>query len=76
MDPELRQQALVALAAIVIGVLGWVLPARYNLLRLRRRWANLVSEQTNERIPKAIGVLLVVLGLTILIGTLTVGAFK
>ena len=76
MDPEIRQQLAIALAVTVVGVLGWVLPPRFNLLRLRRSWANLVSAETNDRIPKVVGLLLVVLGLTLLIGTFTLDVLR
>ena len=60
-------------AAIVLGLSGWLLPYRWNLLRLRRGLDRLVSERINLMIPKIIGSILVVVGLIIVIATLFAG---
>ncbi|MEM7011373.1 MAG: hypothetical protein AAF585_07810 [Verrucomicrobiota bacterium] len=44
---------------LVLGILALVLPYRFNPFRLKRRWAEMVSEKTNHMIPKIVGFVLV-----------------
>lgn len=55
---------------ILLGLSGWLLPYRWNLLRLRRGLDRLVSERINLLVPKIIGSILVVVGLIIVVATL------
>jgi len=75
MDEKIAEQVGFGVLAIVVGLSGWLLPFKWNVLRLRRRWATLVSEPVNQAIPKVIGTILAVVGIGILIATFTVGTF-
>jgi hypothetical protein len=57
-----RQALLMGLGLIALGVSGWVLPYKWNLLRLKRRYAGAVSETANKRVPKVVGTLLIIFG--------------
>jgi hypothetical protein len=59
--------------AILLGLSGWLLPYRWNLLRLRRGLDRLVSERINLMIPKIMGSILIVIGLIMVIMTLIAG---
>lgn len=76
MDQQIAQQVGIGVFAIIIGVSGWLLPFRWNLLRLRRALQGLVSESVNLAIPKVIGSVLILVGIAILAGTAIVGRFK
>jgi len=76
MDQQIAQQVGIGSLALVVGISGWVLPFRWNLLRLRRSYARLVSEKVNQVIPKVVGTILAILGAAILIGTAVVGKFS
>jgi hypothetical protein len=52
----------VAALCLVVGVLGLVLPHRFNPLRLRRVLGGLVSERVDRTIPKVLGWLFVARG--------------
>jgi hypothetical protein len=68
--PETEQMVAMSLLAIAVGASGWLLPDRWNLLRLKRRYASLVSEEANQRISKIAGTVLIGLGLLLLAGAL------
>ena len=53
-DP-ITKQYLIALATIVAGLAGWLLPDKYNVLKLKRQYAKDVSERTNILIARALG---------------------
>jgi hypothetical protein len=76
MDQQILQQVGIGGVALAIGVSGWLLPFRWNLLRLRRTYARFVSDNVNQMLPKIVGTILAVVGLAILIGTAVVGKFK
>jgi hypothetical protein len=75
MDQQLAQQIGIGVLALAAGLLGWLLPYEYNLLRLRRGLQALVSEYVNHAIPKIVGTILLLIGVAILIGTAVVGEF-
>ena len=62
--------------AIAIGLSGWLLPYRWNLLRPKRFLARFFSEQTNRMIPKVIGTVLMVMGVGIVVATAFLGSFE
>jgi len=70
MDDRFLQQLGVGAVCLIVGISGWVLPYRWNLLRVKRAWGKYFSEETNRKIPKVVGTVLVVVGLVVLIGTL------
>lgn len=78
MDPsdQVTQQYLISAAIIALGVSGWMLPLKWNLLKLRAPLGRSVSEQTNVKIARAVGAMLVVGGILVAIGTYQVGALK
>jgi hypothetical protein len=45
--------------ALIVGLSGWFLPYEWNLLRLRRRYAGLLAEEANRKIPKIVGSILI-----------------
>lgn len=61
---------------MLIGVLGWLLPYRWNLLRLRRGLSRLVPDRINMLIPKVVGSILLITGLIIVIVTIFVGKME
>ena len=63
-----KQTLLMGLAALALGVSGWVLPYKWNLLRLRRPYAGAVSETANKRVPRVVGSFLILLGALIIGG--------
>jgi len=74
-DP-ITTQYLVALAVFAAGLAGWLLPDKYNILKLKARYAKYVSERTNIMIARTLGAVLIVAGLLIAVGTTMVGEFK
>lgn len=76
MDEQIAQQLGVGALCLIIGLSGWLLPYRWNLLRLRRGLAGLVSDNVNQLIPKVVGSILILVGLLILIGSTAVGNFQ
>jgi hypothetical protein len=76
MNDQIMQQYLTGGVCILIGISGWLLPYRWNLLRLRRGLSRLVSERVNMIIPKVVGSILLIIGLIIVIVTLCVGSME
>ncbi len=76
MNQQIAQQVGIGALSLVLGVLGWLLPFEWNLLRLRRGLAQFVSEPINRVIPKIFGSILIAVGLAILLGTAIVGPFR
>lgn len=78
MDPsdQVTQQYLLAVVAVAVGVSGWVMPPKWNLLKLKARYAKSVSEATNLKIARAVGTMLIVAGVLIAVVTYQVGALK
>ncbi len=68
MDQQVMQQVGIGALALAIGVSGWVLPFRWNLLRLRRPYARLVSDGFNQVLPKIIGTIFAVAGALVMLG--------
>lgn len=62
--------------AVALGILAWILPYRWNPFRFKRFIASKLSDETNQKVPKVISVILCILGIAILIGTLVVGEFE
>lgn len=76
MDQQIAQQIGIAFLAIALGASGWLLPYRWNLLRLRRGLRSLFPENVNQAIPKIIGSILIVVGIALLVATAVVGRFQ
>jgi hypothetical protein len=76
MDNPITQQYLIGAACIVVGLLGWLLPYRWNILRFRRALASLLSESANLMVPKVVGSILLLAGLAIVIATVVNGKFE
>jgi len=74
-DP-ITKQYLIALMTITAGLAGWLLPDKYNVLKLKARYAKYVSERTNILIARTLGTVFILFGLLIAIGTTVVGEFK
>jgi hypothetical protein len=75
MDPEISRQLAIGAVTLVVGLSGWFLPYRWNLLRLRRGLDLLLPENARPVVPKVVGTVLVLIGMAILIGTAAVGSF-
>lgn len=70
---ELQTQMLgVSVLCLGVGLLGLVLPHRFNPLRLRRILGGLVSEGVDRTVPKVLGWLLLALGVVFLVAAFTV----
>ena len=70
MSDELLASFLIGLSAIALGLLGWFLPYRWNIFRLKAGVAKLFSERVNHAIPKVIGALLMVVGVFMVVSAL------
>jgi len=75
MDPVTKQY-LIALAAIAVGLSGWLLPDKYNILKLKASIAKHVSPGTNIKIARAVGTVLIVGGVLMVFATWQVGELK
>ena len=76
MDDPLSRQYLLGGCCVALGTLGWVLPYRWNPLRLGRLVSNLLPPSANLLVPKILGSVLILSGGLIVIGTATVGRFE
>ena len=65
------KQYLIALGVFAAGVSGWLLPYTWNLFRLRRPYDKWVGERANMIIAKVFGSLLIVIGLFMVVLTVT-----
>jgi len=70
MESESKEVLLIGVLAVAVGVSGWLLPYRYNLLRLKRLVSGFLSEEANRRVPKIVGSILIVVGLVLIVGAL------
>ena len=71
MDDQASTQLIVGGLAVVLGLSGWLLPYKYNLLRLKRFVGRMFSEETNQKVPKIIGTFLFLVGISIIVATLS-----
>jgi hypothetical protein len=76
MDDQIIHQYVTGGVCILIGLSGWFLPYRWNVLRFRRLLSRLVSERVNRIVPKVVGSILVIIGLIIVLVTLCVGKIE
>lgn len=63
---------ITSIVLIVIGTLGWVLPQRWNILRIKRRYASFVPERLLMLFPKLMGSILILAGSVLLIASATI----
>lgn len=66
-DPS-SEHYLTGAFCILIGVLGWILPYRWNILRLRRPFSRLLPESANMVVPKIIGGAAILGGIVLILG--------
>ncbi len=52
--------------AAALGAYGIFAPYRWNLLRLKQRWARYLSPEANARVPKVVGAVLLAGGVVLL----------
>lgn len=76
MNPQITEQLGFGALAIALGISGWLLPYRWNLLRLHRSLAKLFSDHVNQAIPKVLGSICIVVGIALLGGTAIIGRFR
>ena len=76
MDDLILRQYIVGIGCMILGILGWVLPYGWNILRLGRIVSRVLPESVNLVIPKVLGTILILSGVLIVIGTATVGRFN
>ena len=76
MKAGIPEQLAIAVMAIIVGLSGWLLPYRWNFLRLRRGIDRLFSENVNLLIPKVVGTILILVGTALVVVTVTVGSFE
>lgn len=62
---------ITSIVLIVIGTLGWVLPQRWNILRIKRRYTSFVPERLLILFPKIMGSILILAG-SLLIASATI----
>src|SRR5688572_17831475 len=65
------KQYLIALGVLALGLSGFLLPFKWNLLKLRRPYDKLLSEGGNMIVPKVFGSVLILMGLTMVVLTVT-----
>ncbi len=70
MDEQLEQLVGAGLLCIVLGVLGCVLPQRWNLFPLKRMFQLLLPEKASLLAARISGVLLVALGIALVTGAI------
>lgn len=63
---------MLALLFIGLGLLGWLLPYRFNIFRLKRFARVLVPERFHTMVPKVVGTLLIGVGLVFVVLSMTV----
>jgi hypothetical protein len=63
------KQYLIAAGVIAVGLSGWLLPYRWNILKLKRSLAKHMSERTNLIIAKSVGTVLILGGLFMVVLT-------
>jgi hypothetical protein len=71
-DP-ITQQYLFAGFAIVLGLSGWLLPDKYNILKMKRDYAKHISESQNLKLARLLGALFILFGLAVGTGTMLIG---
>jgi hypothetical protein len=76
MDGQIAQQIGMGLACLVLGLSGWLLPYRWNLLRFKRILRSLLPEKVNLLVPRIFGTILIVMGAVVVIGTIIFGKFE
>ena len=74
-DP-ITKQYLFAFAATALGLSGWLLPDKYNILKLKRAYAKHLSESQNIKFARMFGALLIAFGVVAAIVTVTIGAIE
>jgi hypothetical protein len=65
------KQYLIAFGVLALGLSGFLLPFKWNLLKLRRPYDKLLSEGGNMIVPKVFGSVLIVMGLTMVVLTVS-----
>ena len=76
MSGPVVRQYLISVVTLLLGISGWLLPYKWNLLRLRARYAKYVSDRTNQALPKILGTILIIAGILTAIVTAQVGSFE
>lgn len=76
MDSQISEQLAIGVGAIITGLAAWLLPYRWNIFRLRRVFGDSLPDRVSRMVPKIIGTIALVIGILILVGTLTVGKLK
>ena len=61
--------------AVVVGMLGWILPYRWNPFRPKRFVEHFIPERFRPAVPKVISSLILLAGLVMLAGTLFLSTF-
>lgn len=70
MESESKEVLLMGVLALALGASGWLVPYKYNLLRLKRLVSGFLSEEANLKVPKIVGSILIVVGLVLIAGAL------
>jgi uncharacterized membrane protein len=73
MEDQVLTQYVLAGLAILLGVVGWVVPYRFNPLRLKKFVAGMLSEEANLKVPKVVGTIFIIGGVIALIVTMAGG---
>jgi len=74
MDLAMKQY-LIAAGVIALGLSGWLLPYKWNILKLKRSLAQNFSERTNLIIAKSFGSVLIFVGVVMIAVTVGGGDF-
>jgi len=69
------KQYLIALGVFAVGLSGWLLPYKWNILKLKRSLAKHLSERANMMFAKAFGTVLILAGLVMFAVTVSGGDF-
>ncbi len=76
MDEQIATQLGTGVLCIVVGLSGWLVPYRWNILRLRRLFRDALPESQNRMVPKVIGTILIIVGAIVLIATAVIGRLE
>lgn len=67
MKGEAVKTLVTGVVFVIVGISGWLLPYRWNLLRLQRSIALMLSEEMDRRMPRILGTVMVFVGLGMVI---------
>ena len=68
MHDPVSERYLTGAFCLFLGLLGWILPYRWNILRMRRPFSRLLSDSANMLVPKIVGSAAILGGIVLIVG--------